>query len=46
MRDKLVRHERVKAVQEALVGFILEQIVNKDDKFYYNGGNLDNRAQY
>ena len=46
MRDQLIPHERILAIQEALAGFVYEHAVNKDSEFYYDGGKLDPRIKY
>ena len=46
MRDQLIPHERVLAIQEALAGFIYGHAVNKDGGFYYDGGKLDPLSKY
>ena len=47
MRDQLLPEERVLAIQEALCGFINEQVLNKKRKFYYDQvSNIDNRSKY
>jgi hypothetical protein len=46
MRDQLLPQERVFMIQEALVGFIYEQVINKDGEFYYDGHNLDPSSKY
>ena len=47
MRDQLIPEERVLAIQEALCGFINEQVLDKKGEFYYDGeSNIDNRSKY
>jgi hypothetical protein len=37
MRNQLLPQEKVLAIQEAMAGFIYEQIVKIDDEFHYDG---------
>ena len=47
MRDKLIPEERIMAIQEQLSGFIVEQVLDPKDEFYYDGlSNIDNRSKY
>ena len=47
MRDQLVLEKRILAVQEALCEFIVEQVINKKEEFYYGGvSNIDNTSKY
>jgi hypothetical protein len=46
MRGQLLPQERVLAIQEALAGFIYEQVINKDGEFHYDGRNLDTTSKY
>ena len=47
MRDKLIRVEKIMAIQEQLSGFIVEQVLNPKGEFYYDGlSNIDNRSKY
>ena len=47
MRDQLLPHGIVLAIQEVILGFIYEQVVNKDDEFHYDGrAMLDKRCKY
>ena len=47
MRDKLIPEEKIMAIQEQLSGFIVEQVVDLKDEFYYDGlSNIDNRSKY
>ena len=34
MRDQLLKEDRTKAVQEVLVGFLLEEVVNEDEYYF------------
>ena len=47
MRNELILEERIMAVKEHLCGFILEQVLDKNGKFYYDGESyIDNRSKY
>ena len=47
MHDQLILEERIRAIQEALCGFILEQVLDRKGEFYYDGvSNIDNRRKY
>ena len=47
MRDKLIQEEKIMAIQEQLSGFIVEQVIDPKDEFYYDGlSNIDNRSKY
>ena len=47
MRDKLISEEKIMAIQEQLSGFIVEQVLDPKDEFYYDGlSNIDNRSKY
>ena len=47
MCNELIPEERILAVQEALCGFIVEQIMNKKGELYYDGrSNIDNKSKY
>ena len=47
MRDKLIPEEKIMAIQEQMSGFIVEQVLDPKDKFYYDGlSNIDNRSKY
>ena len=47
MRDKLIPEEKIMAIQEQLSGFIIEQVLDPKDEFYYDGiSNIDNRSKY
>ena len=46
MRDQLVPQERVMTIQEALAGFINEEVVNELGEFHYGGEILDQRSKY
>jgi hypothetical protein len=44
MRDHLL--EIFLAIQEALAGFIYEQVVKPNGKFHYDGHDLDKSSKY
>ena len=47
MRDKLIPEEKIMAIQEQLSGFIVEQVIDPKDEFYYDGlSNIDNCSKY
>ena len=47
MHDQLILEERIRAIQEALCGFILEQVLDRKGEFYYDGvSNIDNTSKY
>ena len=47
MQDTLIPVERILVIQEALCGFILEQVLDRKGEFYYDGvSNIDNRRKY
>jgi len=47
MRDKFIPEEKIMAIQEQFSGFIVEQVLNPKDEFYYDGlSNIDNRSKY
>jgi hypothetical protein len=46
MRDQLIPWEKVLAIQEALAGFIYEQVVKPDGEFHYDRHNLDRSSKY
>jgi len=47
MRDQFIPEERVLAIQEALCGFIVLQVIDNEGEFYYDGvSNIDNRSKY
>ena len=47
MSDKLIPEEKIMAIQEQLSGFIVEQILDPKDEFYYDGqSNIDNHSKY
>ena len=47
MRDKLISEEKIMAIQEQFSGFIVEQVLDPKDEFYYDEiSNIDNRNKY
>ena len=47
MRNELILEERVLAIQGALCGFIVDQVLDRNGKFYYNGESyIDNMSKY
>ena len=47
MRDELIPEERLLAVQEALCGFINDEVLDVQGEFYYDGvSNIDNKSKY
>ena len=47
MRDKLIPEEKIMAIREQLSGFIVEQVLDSKDEFYYDGqSHIDNRNKY
>ena len=47
MKETLIPEERILAIQEAMCGFIINEIVDKAGEFYYDGvSNIDNRSKY
>ena len=47
MREQLLPDERILAIQEAMCGFIIQEVLNKAGEFYYDGvSNIDNRSKY
>ena len=42
MRDNLPHKDFITAVQEQLMGFINEEVLNPDGEFYYDGLTIDN----
>jgi hypothetical protein len=46
MRDQLLPQERVLAIQEAMAGFIYEQVVKPDGEFHYDEHILDRSSKY
>ena len=47
MRDTLIPEERILAIQEAMCGLIVHEVLNPAGEFYYDGvSNIDNRSKY
>ena len=47
MQETPIPEERILAIQEALCGFIVEQILDKNGEYYYDGvSNIDNSSKY
>ena len=47
MHDKLIPEEKIMAIQEQLSGFIVEQVLDPNGKFYYDVlSNIDNHSKY
>ena len=39
-RQGLLETERIREIQEQLAGFLLEEVVDPNGEFYYDGSNL------
>jgi len=47
MSERLIQEEKIMAIQEQLSEFIVEQVLDPNDEFYYDGeSNIDNRCKY
>ena len=47
MRDELIPEERILAVQEALCGFINDEVLDVNGEFYYDGESyINNKNKY
>ena len=47
MHDTLIPDERILAIQEALCGFIVREVLDPVGEFYCDGvSNIDNRSKY
>ena len=47
MRNEPIPEERIMAIQEHLCGFIVQQVLDKNGEFYYDGElYIDNRSKY
>ena len=47
MHDKLIPEEKIMAIQEQLSRFIVKQVLDPKDEFYYDGQfHIDNRSKY
>ena len=47
MHNTLIPEERIQAIQEAMSGFIVREVLDPAGEFYYDGmSNIDNRSKY
>jgi hypothetical protein len=46
MRDQLLPMERVLAIQEALAGFIFEEVVSSNGTFHWDGKAFNDKSNY
>ena len=47
MQNQLIEEESILAIQEAMCGFIVHEVLDKAGEFYYDGKtNIDNRSKY
>ena len=47
MHDELIPEERILAVQEALCGFINDEVLDVQGEFYYDGMSyINNKSKY
>jgi len=47
MRNELIPEERILAVQEALCGFINDEVLKVNGEFYYDGEScINNKSKY
>jgi len=47
MHDTLIPEERILAIQEALSGFLVREVLDPAGAFYYDDvSNIDNRSKY
>ena len=47
MRDTLIPEERILAIQEALSGFIIREVLDQAGEFYYDSvSNIDKMSKY
>jgi len=47
MRDKLIPEGEIMAIQEQLSGFIVEQVLDPKDEFYYDEkSHINNHSKY
>ena len=47
MRETLIPEERILAIQEAMCGFIIHEVLHPAGEFYYDGAsNIDNMSNY
>jgi hypothetical protein len=47
MHNTLISEERILAIQEAMRGFIVHEVLDPAGEFYYDDvSNIDNRSKY
>ena len=47
MHDALISEERILSIQEAMCGFIVEQVLDTNGEYNYDGeSNIDKRSKY
>ena len=47
MKETLIPEKRILAIQEAMCGFLVNEVIDKARKFYYDGvSNIVNRSKY
>ena len=47
MHDTLLPEERILAIQEAMCGFIVREVLDPAGEFYYDSvSNINNRSKY
>ena len=46
MREELIEPERLRAIQEQLCGFLLEEVVNPKGEFYCDGSSVARLQDY
>ena len=47
MHDQLIPEEKIMAIQEQLSRFIVDQVLDPKDEFYYDGhSHINNRSKY
>ena len=47
MQDQLIEEEIILAIQEAMGGFIVEQLIDENGEFHHDGvSNLDHKSKY
>jgi len=44
-KDELLPSERITAVQEQLIGFLNDEVVNKNGEFYYDGRTINREPE-
>jgi hypothetical protein len=45
VKDKVIQKDRLSAIQESLLGFLLEEVVNPAGKHHYDGSKKSNRDE-